>query len=67
MRSAKANNNNSKPSYLSGQELRLRSPTTFNFIADAVEERDTILLLIEPSEICKNLASLLCKKEKKKI
>lgn len=43
------------PTCLSAQQLRLRSPSAFNLKADAVEESDRVLLLVDSAELLHDL------------
>lgn len=48
-------------SYLAVQQLRLRPPVAFDLIADAVEERYAVLLLVAAGKLPQHLPGLLCK------
>lgn len=48
-------------SYLAVQQLRLRPPIAFDLIADAVEERYAVLLLVAAGKLPQHLPGLLCK------
>lgn len=46
-------------SHLAPEQLRLRWPGALDLMAHAVEERDTILVLVESEELSQDLLSFL--------
>ena len=50
-----------RSSYLAVEQLGLRPSIAFDLIADAVEERYAVLLLVAPAKLPQHLPRLLCK------